>query len=239
MTASESTDHIKQVLPTVHEAVRKSLLIEVLYDKLQNLPAGAYPFVGEFGRLRDLIVPQIGDTRILFPEFTPHDEPLHVVKLFQISDKFFGDAYNQLNAAELFLLGCALYAHDWGMAVGQDEKEYLRRGALKDLLKDTFCPLPNESERLESFVLAEGLKRGSDDNFQELSDHNLRLYVRLTHAHRSGARVRAHFQEYPAVGEALAQLCEGHWHDFATLDDPQRFPREYEVADHTTCSLPN
>ena len=24
---------------------------------------------------------------MLFPEFTPHDEPLHVVKLFQLADK--------------------------------------------------------------------------------------------------------------------------------------------------------
>ncbi len=234
MNTTETNDPFEEILTTVHEAVRKSLLLNALHDKLQSLPVGAFPYAAEFGRLRDVIAPQIGDTRILFPEFTPHDELLHVVKLFQLADKLFATAYQQLNAAELFLLGCALYAHDWGMAVGQDEKEYLRCGGVEKQLRDTFTPLPNEVDRLEAFVRAEGLARGTGGTFPELSDDHLRLYVRLTHARRSGARVRAHFHEHPAVGEALAHLCEGHWHDFATLDDPERFPHEYQVAGETT-----
>jgi hypothetical protein len=98
----------------------------------------------------------------------------------------------------------------------------------------TFAPLPDETERLKAFVLSNGLLHNADDAFPELGDQDLRLYVRQTHARRSGARVRAHFLEHPAVGEALAQLCEGHWHDFPTLDDPERFLREYEVAGETT-----
>ena len=112
MSTKNLDDPFVDVLSTVHEAVRKSQLMIVLHEKIQSLPVGAFPFAAEFGRLRDVIAPQIGDTRILFPEFTPHDEPLHVVKLFQLADKLFGTAYQQLNAAELFLLGGALYAHD-------------------------------------------------------------------------------------------------------------------------------
>lgn len=108
MSTSKAIDPFEQVLPNVHEAVRKSLLMNSLHEKLADLPAGAFPFAAEFGRLRDAIAPQISDTRILFPEFTPHDEPLHVVKLFQLADKLFMDAFKEMNAAELFLLGCAL-----------------------------------------------------------------------------------------------------------------------------------
>jgi hypothetical protein len=234
MNCSPNNDPFAQTMPGVHEAVRKSTLLNTLHEKLSALPAGAFPFASEFVKLRDVIAPQIGDTRILFPEFTPHDEPLHVVKLFQLADKLFGARiYKGMNAAELFLLASALYAHDWGMAIGQDEKAYLRSGGAKKFLRDTFAPLPDEVDRLNAFVLSNGLSRGTDGSFPELGDQELRLYVRQTHARRSGARARAHFIEHPAVGEALAHLCEGHWHDFPTLDDPDRFPREYQVAGET------
>jgi hypothetical protein len=227
-------DPFEGIMPNVHEAVRKSILLNALHEKISALPSGSFPFAAEFVRLRDVIAPQIGDTRILFPEFTPHDESLHVTKLFQLTDKFFGTRiYKALNASELFLLASALYAHDWGMAVGHDEKLYLCSGGSKDLLRDTFAPLPDEAERLNAFVLSNGLQHGACSSFPKLSDHDLRLYVRQTHARRSGARVRVHFVEHPAVGDALARICEGHWHDFPTLDDPERFPREYEVAKET------
>jgi hypothetical protein len=227
-------DPFKNILPTVHEAVRKSLVLKKLHEKLVSLPPGSFPFAAEFLKLRDVIAPQIGDTRILFPEFTPHDEHLHVAKLFQLADKFFGSqSYNGLNTAELFLLGAALYAHDWGMAVGADEKKFLQNGADEKDLKPTFTPLSDEADRLSAFIRKYGLKQPHETQAPPLTDQDLRQYVRETHARRSGSRVRAHFQEYPAVGEALAHLCEGHWHDFATLDDPERFQREYEAAGMT------
>src|SRR4051794_4196894 len=233
MTAEERNDPFSQVLTNVHEGVRKSRLVKALYEKISDLPPGSFPFAVEFGRLRDIIAPQIGDTRILFPEFTPHDESLHVVKLFQIADKFFGDTFLHLSAAELFLLACALYAHDWGMAVSQAECDFIRNGA-RDQPGNSFTPLEDERERVAAFIGAEGLLSSAPQRSPTLDDKNLRLYVRQTHARRSGARVRAHFFEWPAVGHALAHLCEGHWHDFATLDDPNRFPRDREIASQPT-----
>ena len=106
-TSELEADPFRNILTTVHEAIRKSQLVKELHEKLASLPPGDFSFVTEFGRLRDVVAPQIGDTRILFPEFTPHDESLHVVKLFQIADKIFTTAYRQLNANELFLLACA------------------------------------------------------------------------------------------------------------------------------------
>jgi hypothetical protein len=226
-------DPLAQVLPRVHEGVRKSALMRALHDRTAGLPPGAFSFIPELGRLRDVVAPQIGDTRILFPEFTPHDEELHVVKLFQLADRLFGRVYPNLKAVELFLLASALYAHDWGMAVGTQEQAYLTGGARPERLDDCFAPLPDEVDRLRAFVRSEGLKPAPGSDFPALSDRHLRLYVRQTHARRGGARVRIHFRKHPAVGQALAHLCEGHWHDFATLDDPQRFPRDYEAAGET------
>ena len=225
-------DPFEDTMPTVHEVIRKSELLKEFSEKLKSPICQTFPFAAQFLKLRDLVTLQIGDTRILFPEFTPHDEPLHVVKLFQLADKMFGaHIYKNLNASELFLFGLALYAHDWGMAIGQDEKTFLCKGAPKELLRDTFAPLPDEADRLHAFILNKGLK--NTEGFKSLSDDYLRQYVRETHARRSGARVRAHFTAYPAIGEALAHICEGHWHDFPTLDDPERFPRAYEVAGQT------
>jgi len=192
---------------------------------------GGFAFAAELEKLCQVIIPQIGETRVLFPEFTPHDEKLHVAKLFELADKFLGSqVYRQLNASELFLLAAALYAHDWGMAVGSEEKEYLRGGASESGSLGSFSPLVDESERLFAFAKREGLITAGMEGFPPLADQHLRLYVRETHARRSAARVRAHFEAHVPVGEALARLCEGHWHDFNVLDDPKRFPREYEVA---------
>ncbi|MCK9634836.1 MAG: hypothetical protein M0R41_00975 [Methylobacter tundripaludum] len=226
-------DPFELFLPNVHEGIRKSGLMHALHERLAQLPPGAFPFAMEFERLRNVVAPQIGDTRILFPEFTPHNEELHIVKLFQLADRLFGNIYPQLKAVELFLLGCALYAHDWGMAVGMKERNYLLRGAKYKDLDGTFTPLSDEAERLTAFARSIGVRPPAEEAVTLLSEDQLKLYVRFTHARRSGARVRAHFYEHPALGQALAHLCEGHWHDFATLDDPQRFPREYEVLGET------
>ncbi len=230
--SSPAEDPLANALPSVHEGVRKSALIRALHDQLAVLPPGAFPFAAEFGRLRDQVAPQIGDTRVLFPEFTPHDEEHHVVQLFQLADRLFGQFYRNLRAVELFLLASALYAHDWGMAVGRAEIDWLKDGAPTPVPTGV-APLPDEAERLTAFARAEGLRPAADGRHPGFSDEQLRLYVRQTHARRSAARVKALFEAHPALGQALAHLCEGHWHEFATLDDPQRFPRDYLVLGET------
>jgi hypothetical protein len=232
---TDPSDPFAHILTKIHEGVRKSKLMLTFHKKLADVPLGGFAFAAEFEKLCEAISPQIGETRILFPEFTPHDEQLHVAKLFALADKFFDPTgYERLNVAELFLLAASLYAHDWGMAVGQDEKAYLASGADPSLLRDGVAPLADEKERLQAFARSEGLVVPGASSFPTLNDDQLRLYVRQTHARRSAARARKHFVEFPAVGEALAHICEGHWHDFALLDDPERFHREYDVAGSTT-----
>jgi hypothetical protein len=231
MAEPTNTDPLQSSLPNVYEGIRRSQLLITLYEKVTESAPSGFAFLAEFEKLVQWIVPQIGETRVLFPEFTPHDERLHVAILFAIADKFFGpQVYRQLNASELFLLATALYTHDWGMAVGSAEKDFLRKGAREGSDLGLFTPLADERDRLEAFVRREGLIIGMGEEFPALTDQQLRLYVRETHARRSAARARRFFEHQSAVGEALAHLCEGHWHDFGVLDDPKRFPREYEVA---------
>jgi hypothetical protein len=76
-----------------------------LHEKQKELGSASFPFLAELGKLRDVVAPQIGDTRVLFPEFTPHDEPLRIVQLFELADALFGrHVFKELNAAELLLL---------------------------------------------------------------------------------------------------------------------------------------
>jgi hypothetical protein len=226
-----SDDPLAGILPNVYEGIRKSQLVLGLHAKLAAVPPGEFGFAAEFQSLAAVVATHVGETRILFPEFTPHDEKLHISKLFYLADMFLGKSvYRSLNASELFLLACGLYAHDWGMAVGFDEREYLRAGADVSLQRDTFSPLVDEKERLVAFAQSEGLIDPSSGVLPPLTDDQLRVYVRNTHARRSGARVRSHFAAHRGYGEALAHICEGHWHDFGTLDDPDRFPHEYTLG---------
>jgi hypothetical protein len=150
-------DPFKFILTKVQEGVRKSQLMLSFHSKLADAPAGGFAFATEFEKLCEAIVPQIGEIKTLFPEFTPHDEKLHITNLFVLADKFFeGGRYDRLNVAEMFLLAASLYAHDWGMAIGGDEKAYLASGGDPSLLRDTFVPLPDERQRLQAFARSEG-----------------------------------------------------------------------------------
>ncbi len=227
-------DPFEHMLPNVYEGIRKIQLLISLHEKLRNVPPGEFAIAAEFEKLCQVVTSQIGETRVLFPEFTPHDERLHVSKLFYLADMFLGrSVYKLLSSSELFLLACALYAHDWGMATGNDEQDYLRHGADPALRHETFTPLSDEGQRLFAFADAEGLVDPISRTFPRLTDDQLRIYVRNTHARRSAARVRAHFASNRGIGEALGHICEGHWHDFGTLDDPDRFPHEYTLGRET------
>jgi hypothetical protein len=180
--------------------------------------------------LREVISAQVKSTQFLFPEFTPHDEEHHLSRLFSISDEMLTSVrYEKMNAAELFLLACGLYAHDWGMAVGEEEIAYLRNGAKRELKKDTFTPLQDEAERLRSFAGRHGICL-----LNKIDDDPLRAYVRETHAWRSGVRVRTFFRAAGHfIPEALARVCQGHWLEFSELDDERRFSQRTSVLGYS------
>ena len=66
---------------------------------------------------------------ILFPEYTPHDDQYHLKTLFHVADTILGNQQlESMNSAELFILACSIYGHDWGMAVSDSEKHYIVTG---------------------------------------------------------------------------------------------------------------
>ena len=220
---------------TLPEKIRQCLLVQVLDTKLSGPQCVDFDYWGEFKRLRDLVSAQTGEIKAVFPLFTPHDEEHHLSRIFGIADKMLGrERYERMNAAELFLLASGLYAHDWGMAVGQDELEYLRNGATRMYNSDAFTPLDDERFRLHEFAERQGLRPTNLDDFPELEANQLCAYVRYTHAWRSGVRVRCFFKFAGAsLPQAMERVCQGHWLDFPELDDESRFPLQFGVLGQT------
>lgn len=222
-------------LETLPEKVRHSELVLVLEEKLGSPQPVAFDYWSEFKRLRETVSAQTGEMKVLFPKFTPHDEAHHVSRLFGIADKLLGlERYRQMNPAELFLLACGLYAHDWGMAVSSEEINYLRSGGMGKVNADVFTPLDDETQRLRHFTESQGIRAPDAETFPTISDEQLRLYVRRTHAWRSGVRARAFFKAVgSSVPQALEKVCQGHWLDFAELDDERRFSSQAGVLGYT------
>lgn len=159
--------------------------------------------------LRDRIAPELSYTNVTFPLFTPHDEQSHIHPLFVLAERLLGsEIIESLNATELFILACGLYAHDWGMAVSEAEKKCLHS--------------LTEAAATDPFVLPYGdraafsklLKANRITEPRALGDVPLELWqahIRNTHAARSASRVRAFFSTIDAnLGDAIAFVSEGH-----------------------------
>lgn len=158
--------------------------------------------------LRNIVSIEVSRINELFPEYTPHDEKYHLKRLFFIADELLGDnLISQMNATELFLLAVSLYAHDWGMAISREEKNIILNNESKD--QEKFCLLDNEYDRIIDFCKA---KKTTTDS---LSIEHWREYVRLTHAFRSGKRIKHYFETINSgIADYACRICEGHWLDF-------------------------
>lgn len=222
-------------IATLPEIVRQSALAHALDEKLEQPQPVAFDYWGKFKDLRERVSAQVGEMKVLFPEFTAHDEPQHLARLFGIADKLLGpERYARMNAAELFLLACGLYAHDWGMAAGRKELEYLRSFCSSPTDSEVFTPLDDERGRLTQFVAKHGIGRLDRDERPALTDDHLRHYIRETHAWRSGVRARAFFQAAGSgVPQAVERVCQGHWLNFSQLDDEHRFSGRQGILGHT------
>ena len=90
---------------TLPETVRQSALALALNEKLKLMQPVSFDYWGKFRDLREKVSVQVGEMKVLFPEFTPHDEPQHLARLFSIADKLLGaERYARMNPAEIFLL---------------------------------------------------------------------------------------------------------------------------------------
>ena len=187
---------------------------------------GSIPYRQRLDDLANAIQKDLPQIRLTFPEYTPHDWDAHIVPLFDIAKRLFGEeSLLALNATDRFLLAAGIYGHDWGMAVGPEERQAIiaagksGRGAIVSRL------LPDEIQQLSGFARDQGLRAEADGSYPILLDDSAPYwaeYVRRTHAWRSGARVQQFLLNTDgdqALAKAGWTVCAGHWLDFDELRD--------------------
>lgn len=205
-------------------ALPSSLLLKQLCeaaDKENKLRSQQIDFVGMFNSFAEHVAPELSQTNLLFNEFTPHDEAIHISNLFQLTDELLGSqVIAKMNACECFLLACSLYGHDWGMAVSIEEKTTIET-------EDNASNLPllvDEFSRLRQF-----LKIRHDVYITKIPLSDWQNYVRYTHAERARVRIEKYFEleGQSLFGEVLGDLCASHWYD---IKDVQSLSNEKSVA---------
>lgn len=216
----------KLIKAYISNELPKSQLLLELVNKANGRYDIDFDFLGVLTDFRKVVTAEASQINRLFPEYTPHDENYHLKHLFSIADLILGpQSYEKMNASELLVLALALYGHDWGMAVSDQEKEIIIDDNC-EINNDDFNILPNEHEMF-CFYASKNCISNSDD------EKNLDLwrgYVRETHAFRSGQRIRGYFKKIDSgIGEAVSRVCEGHWLDFKEISDPRSYPTEYSV----------
>ena len=137
-----------------------------------------------------------------------------------------GDAViENMNIVELFTFSVSLYAHDWGMAISENEKDLITLN--KQSTEDIFL-LEDEKHRFSNFCNENHLIKS------EISISDWQDYIRETHAYRSGVRIKNYFSTINSgIAEVTSRLCEGHYVSFEIIDDPYSYPIDYVVLRET------
>lgn len=215
----------------MHEVLPNCDLLDVLRLKADARPDTTFDYSGHLRGLREHVAGEVRFINELFPEYTPHDDEYHLSRLFHVADTLIERGrFEEMQATELFVLACGLYAHDWGMAVSGPERAFVTTGVLPDgAVAADFAVLPDEPVRLRRFLADRGVD-AARARTEGVSDDDWREYVRLTHAPRSAERVRRFFATIdPGAGEAVARVCEGHWLEFEKLHNHTLYPTAFSV----------
>jgi hypothetical protein len=209
----------------------KCELIRSLAEKISQREDIDFHVFGRLDEFRQKVSGEVRQINELFPEYTPHDEQYHLKRLFYVADTVLGkDRIKAMNAGELFILAIGLYGHDWGMAVNEIEKNYIINNVIpKNKSLENLWILPDETNRFKLFA-RDQLLLDKDDKLKDIPIEKWREYVRLTHAFRSGVRIRKFFEPIDGgVADAAARVCEGHWLNFENLQDDDSYPINYSV----------
>lgn len=171
----------------------KSLVIDKLIEKTKEVD-GKYDFdyMGILNELRQKVTQEASYINVTFPEYTPHDNNYHFKNLFQIAETVLGEKLiSEMNVNELFILVCALYGHDWGMAVSRLEKECIITNRVpKGAESHQFVLLPDEHVQFQKYLKSQHVDidiKVNELEVSKISDDIWGEYVRSTHALRSGA----------------------------------------------------
>jgi hypothetical protein len=203
-------------------------IINTLIAKSNTKIDYEFDYIHQLEEFRKIIAIEVSSINLLFPEYTPHDEKYHLKRLFYVADQLLGDdIIENMNATELFLLALSLYGHDWGMAVSEEEKKFI-------LSTDTFDTstnlnlLDDEKNRITKFC------KIKNQEVSNLGIEEWQEYVRLTHAFRSGQRIKNHFESISSgIADFGSRICEGHWLDFDIIDDHISYPTDASIHRET------
>jgi len=208
----------------IAKSLPKCTLVDALFRKACERTDSDFNYSFELERFRRRVKQDIHNIKLLFPEYTPHDEQYHLKPLFHLASKLLGKRLLQeLNVTELFLLACALYGHDWGMAVSSSEKLNIVGGRLPKEGETTL--LQEEQQRFRKFARDHGYMINGKSDANQIPISIWREYVRQTHAIRSALRIKEHFATIDTgVSLRLAQVCESHYLDYEVLRDPIKYP---------------
>ncbi len=203
--------------------IAKSKLIKKVYDESKPQKENAkHNLYAKLERFAEYVLPQLTQTNLLFDEYTPHDQ-FHMESLFRISEDLLGDdIINRLCGVEACILACAIYGHDWGMAVSEDEKELIVTGKTTSGKSITdFALLDNEDIKWRSYAKSKHLntdRHGHVNDSSEVLKNVWLEYVRHTHSERSKTRVKSFFDDTDSrLGELIGEVCAGHWYDISKI----------------------
>jgi hypothetical protein len=205
------------------------LLLRELVTKSNNRHDIDFDFSGQLIAVKERVSPEMSYINTLFPEYTPHDEHYHIKNMFHVADRLLGENLIQsMNSAELLVLALAIYGHDWGMAVSDQEKNHVIQGNILDSQIQVFLGDPEEHQQF--LVYAKDHLLTINEKTLHLDAELWRNYVRETHHIRSGRRIRKYLENIGlGIGDAVARVCESHGLDSLNLNDPTDFPVDFSV----------
>jgi hypothetical protein len=210
------------------DIIPKCLLTELIRKRASKRSGTDFDYVVQLDTFLKTVKREIPSIHILFPQFTPHDDLHHLRPLFELASNLLGKRLlKELNVTELFLLACALYGHDWGMAVDATHRQKLL--SEPSALESDRC-IKEDRKRLRLFLRSAGYEFAEDSALKDLSIDIWREFVRKTHAQRSSDRVRSHFETIDTgVAIRLAQICQSHGEDCDKLRDQHLYPLQCSV----------
>ena len=205
------------------ESLPQCQLMNILVSKANARHDTDFNFIANLDNFYQVIRAIVSQINILFPEYTPHDDQYHLKNLFYVADKILGNQQlESMNSAELFILACSIYGHDWGMAVSNSEKHYIVTGRLPEGMTDETCrSLEWDRNSFCIFASKYNLPLDTINNAEDINFVLWQEYIRQTHATRSGIRTKQYFELIDTgVAESIMRVCESHSLNFEELRDP-------------------
>lgn len=208
--------------------IPKCLLTDQIREKAKKHTTTDFQYVVQLSTFLEKVKRDIPAIHVLFPQFTPHDDLHHLEPLYRLASDLLGEKLlKSLNITELFLLACALYGHDWGMAVDEQYKHKLISG-ISITEADNY--IEEDRKRLWLFLRDNGYEVAEELAVIDLDISIWRNFVRRTHARRSSDRIRSHFEKIDrGVAIRLAQICQSHGEDCDMLRNNDLYPLRCSV----------